>query len=111
MPSFFVTGCDSGFGKLVTQTLDQQGHTVFAGCLTEKGVEDLTQLCSSNVHALACDGKQSPLWSPSARLLSLSTANVLPPAPSASLPLFFFSCIPLVLQSLARSHSERVCET
>ncbi|XP_029507272.2 retinol dehydrogenase 7-like isoform X2 [Oncorhynchus nerka] len=37
----FVTGCDSGFGNLLCKRLDRRGFRVIAGCLTEKGAEDL----------------------------------------------------------------------
>jgi NAD(P)-dependent dehydrogenase (short-subunit alcohol dehydrogenase family) len=55
MPAFLVTGCDSGFGKLVSEFLDQQGHTVFSGCLTQKGCDELSKACSKNVHPLLLD--------------------------------------------------------
>lgn len=37
----FVTGCDSGFGNLLCRKLDRRGFHVLAGCLTEKGADDL----------------------------------------------------------------------
>lgn len=37
----FVTGCDSGFGNLLCKRLDRRGFRVLAGCLTEKGADDL----------------------------------------------------------------------
>lgn len=37
----FVTGCDSGFGNLLCKRLDRRGFRVIAGCLTEKGADDL----------------------------------------------------------------------
>ncbi|XP_033995252.1 retinol dehydrogenase 5 [Trematomus bernacchii] len=37
----FVTGCDSGFGNLLCKKLDRRGFHVLAGCLTEKGADDL----------------------------------------------------------------------
>ncbi|XP_067252575.1 retinol dehydrogenase 5 [Chanodichthys erythropterus] len=37
----FVTGCDSGFGHLLCKRLDKRGFRVLAGCLTEKGADDL----------------------------------------------------------------------
>ncbi|XP_004068760.1 11-cis retinol dehydrogenase [Oryzias latipes] len=37
----FVTGCDSGFGHLLCKKLDRKGFRVLAGCLTEKGADDL----------------------------------------------------------------------
>ncbi|KAK6320860.1 hypothetical protein J4Q44_G00078360 [Coregonus suidteri] len=36
-----VTGCDSGFGNLLCKRLDRRGFRVIAGCLTEKGADDL----------------------------------------------------------------------
>ena len=32
-----ITGCDTGFGKLLVQRLDAIGCNVFAGCLTQAG--------------------------------------------------------------------------
>lgn len=37
----FVTGCDTGFGNLLCKRLDRRGFRVLAGCLTEKGADDL----------------------------------------------------------------------
>ncbi|CAJ0939750.1 unnamed protein product, partial [Mesorhabditis belari] len=37
----FVTGCDSGFGRLTSLYLAAKGVNVFAGCYTEKGQEEL----------------------------------------------------------------------
>uniref|UniRef100_A0A8C4H1D4 Retinol dehydrogenase 5 n=1 Tax=Dicentrarchus labrax TaxID=13489 RepID=A0A8C4H1D4_DICLA len=37
----FVTGCDTGFGNLLCKKLDRKGFRVLAGCLTEKGADDL----------------------------------------------------------------------
>jgi len=37
----FVTGCDSGFGNLLCRKLDGKGFRVLAGCLTEKGADEL----------------------------------------------------------------------
>jgi len=34
-----ITGCDSGFGNLLTKKLDQMGIKVLAGCLTEEGIK------------------------------------------------------------------------
>ncbi|PAV83041.1 hypothetical protein WR25_02576 [Diploscapter pachys] len=36
-----ITGCDSGFGKLLALKCLSRGMPVFAGCLTENGVDDL----------------------------------------------------------------------
>src|ERR1700680_5055199 len=42
-----ITGCDTGFGHGVAVALDNLGYTVFAGCLTEKGVTELRTKLSS----------------------------------------------------------------
>ncbi|XP_075465255.1 retinol dehydrogenase 5-like isoform X2 [Ascaphus truei] len=42
----FITGCDSGFGNLLAQTLHKRGFGVIAACLTEKGGKEL-QACTS----------------------------------------------------------------
>lgn len=36
-----ITGCDSGFGQSLAIKLSNLGMNVFAGCLTDKGVNDL----------------------------------------------------------------------
>eukprot|EP00051_Salpingoeca_urceolata_P016570 m.221448 g.221448 ORF g.221448 m.221448 type:complete len:326 (-) comp18719_c3_seq2:130-1107(-) len=38
-----VTGCDTGFGNMVTKQLAAKGIKVLAGCLTSKGVETLNK--------------------------------------------------------------------
>jgi len=38
-----ITGCDTGFGRLTTLRLKEQGAIVFAGCLTQKGVDELSK--------------------------------------------------------------------
>lgn len=45
----YVTGCDSGFGNLLARHLDKLGFRVIAGCLTEKGEEDLKKSCSGSL--------------------------------------------------------------
>ena len=45
----FVTGCDSGFGNLLSRKLDRRGFRVLAGCLTEKGAEDLKRATGHNL--------------------------------------------------------------
>ncbi|KAK6758393.1 hypothetical protein RB195_015918 [Necator americanus] len=39
----FITGCDSGFGRLLTLKLLKMGVNVFAGCYTEQGLESLIE--------------------------------------------------------------------
>jgi len=38
--SVLITGCDTGFGRLSAVRLDSKGIRVFAGCLTQKGIDD-----------------------------------------------------------------------
>ncbi|XP_040281617.1 retinol dehydrogenase 16-like [Bufo bufo] len=51
----FITGCDSGFGNLLARQLDKRGIKVLAGCLTEKGAEDLKKATSSRVQTVTLD--------------------------------------------------------
>ncbi|XP_074390354.1 retinol dehydrogenase 5-like [Zonotrichia albicollis] len=37
----FITGCDSGFGRLLARRLARQGYRVLAACLTPQGAESL----------------------------------------------------------------------
>lgn len=50
-----VTGCDTGFGKMLVRRLDGFGCQVFAGCLTESGQLDLRQVCSARVKVFGLD--------------------------------------------------------
>ncbi|KAM4701149.1 retinol dehydrogenase 16-like [Discoglossus pictus] len=50
-----ITGCDSGFGNLAARQLDRHGLRVLAGCLTEKGAEDLKKETSSRLHTVIID--------------------------------------------------------
>ncbi|XP_062059508.1 retinol dehydrogenase 5 [Lepus europaeus] len=51
----FITGCDSGFGRLLALRLDQRGFRVLAGCLTPSGAENLQQVASSRLHTTLLD--------------------------------------------------------
>ncbi|KAJ8349832.1 hypothetical protein SKAU_G00249620 [Synaphobranchus kaupii] len=44
-----VTGCDSGFGHLLAEQLDQQGFHVIATCMTEQGSSQLKNVTSSRL--------------------------------------------------------------
>lgn len=50
-----LTGCDSGFGRATAQRLDQLGFNVFATCLTKKGQDEITSLCSERLRAFHLD--------------------------------------------------------
>uniref|UniRef100_A0A7N9CPE8 Retinol dehydrogenase 16 n=1 Tax=Macaca fascicularis TaxID=9541 RepID=A0A7N9CPE8_MACFA len=51
----FITGCDSGFGKLLARQLDARGLRVLAACLTEKGAEQLRGQTSDRLETVALD--------------------------------------------------------
>lgn len=46
-----ITGCDTGFGNMLAKELDNRGFSVFAGCFTSNGEEELKKSCS---HKLQC---------------------------------------------------------
>jgi len=51
-----ITGCDTGFGNATALRLDAQNNVkVFAGCLTEKGVEELRSKGSERLVAFKLD--------------------------------------------------------
>ena len=50
-----ITGCDTGFGNMLAKRLDSMGFSVFAGCLTEKGGDDLQRSCSNKVKIITLD--------------------------------------------------------
>ncbi|KAK3084902.1 hypothetical protein FSP39_021131 [Pinctada imbricata] len=47
-----ITGCDCGFGNHMARKLDKMGVSVFASCLTDQGMKDLQEQCSSNLKVL-----------------------------------------------------------
>ena len=51
----FVSGCDSGFGNLLCKKLDRRGFRVLAGCLTEKGADDLRRLAGPCLKTVLLD--------------------------------------------------------
>ncbi|KAM4044632.1 retinol dehydrogenase 16-like isoform 1-T2 [Anomaloglossus baeobatrachus] len=51
----FITGCDSGFGKMLAKQLDKRGMKVLAGCLTEMGAENLKEETSSRLQTIVFD--------------------------------------------------------
>lgn len=51
----FITGCDSGFGRLLALRLDQRGFRVLASCLTPTGAEDLQRVSSSRLQVTLLD--------------------------------------------------------
>eukprot|EP00742_Colponemidia_sp_Colp-10_P002020 GILJ01002157.1.p1 GENE.GILJ01002157.1~~GILJ01002157.1.p1 ORF type:complete len:325 (+),score=54.49 GILJ01002157.1:25-999(+) len=50
-----ITGCDSGFGRMLAEQLDKEGFRVFALCLTQNGVKALTEKCSSSCICIEAD--------------------------------------------------------
>ncbi|XP_012738387.2 retinol dehydrogenase 5 [Fundulus heteroclitus] len=51
----FVTGCDTGFGNLLCKKLDRKGFRVLAGCLTEKGADDLKRASGPHLKTILLD--------------------------------------------------------
>ncbi|CAG5979049.1 unnamed protein product [Menidia menidia] len=51
----FVTGCDTGFGNLLCKKLDRRGFRVLAGCLTEKGADDLKRVAGPYLKTVVLD--------------------------------------------------------
>ncbi|KAL0977935.1 hypothetical protein UPYG_G00163490 [Umbra pygmaea] len=51
----FVTGCDTGFGNLLCRRLDRRGFRVIAGCLTEKGADDLKRTTGPHLKTVLLD--------------------------------------------------------
>ncbi|XP_048348080.1 retinol dehydrogenase 16-like [Sphaerodactylus townsendi] len=51
----FITGCDSGFGSLLAKELDLKGMRVLAGCLTQKGAEELEKATSDRLKTTLLD--------------------------------------------------------
>ncbi|KAM4796973.1 retinol dehydrogenase 5 [Rhinophrynus dorsalis] len=51
----FITGCDSGFGNLLAKRLSRKGFQVLAGCLTQKGADDLQKACPMGLKCTLLD--------------------------------------------------------
>ncbi|XP_056145425.1 dehydrogenase/reductase SDR family member 9 [Lampris incognitus] len=51
----YITGCDSGFGRLLATHLDKLGFCVIAGCYTEKGEDELKKISSDRLTAIHLD--------------------------------------------------------
>ncbi|XP_015279154.1 PREDICTED: 17-beta-hydroxysteroid dehydrogenase type 6 [Gekko japonicus] len=51
----FITGCDSGFGNQLARQLDMQGLRILAGCLTQKGAEELERVTSDRLKTIIMD--------------------------------------------------------
>lgn len=50
-----ITGCDTGFGNMLAKELDARGLSVFAGCLTNNGEEELKKSCSRKLRTFPLD--------------------------------------------------------
>lgn len=51
----FITGCDTGFGNMLAKKLDKKGFHVLAGCLTQKGADNLDRTSSPNLRTTLID--------------------------------------------------------
>lgn len=65
----YITGCDSGFGRLLARRLDALGFCVIASCITEKGEEDLKKDCSARLTAVHLDVTKTESVSKAAELI------------------------------------------
>lgn len=54
-----ITGCDTGFGNMLAKQLDARGFSVFAGCLTNNGEEELKKSCSHKLKTFPLDVSDS----------------------------------------------------
>lgn len=54
-----ITGCDTGFGNMLAKELDARGLSVFAGCLTNNGEEELKKSCSRKLRTFPLDVSDS----------------------------------------------------
>ncbi|KAE8626583.1 hypothetical protein XENTR_v10006668 [Xenopus tropicalis] len=70
-----ITGCDSGFGKLLAKQLDGQGLKVLATCLTQKGAEELKKETSSRLKTVIMDVSDSESVSKAAQWVSQIVGN------------------------------------
>lgn len=50
-----LQGCDTGFGNMLAKQADKAGYTVFAGCLTDAGMKELSAQCSERVIPVKLD--------------------------------------------------------
>ncbi|KAL3841996.1 hypothetical protein ACJMK2_020072 [Sinanodonta woodiana] len=50
-----ITGCDTGFGNLLSKRLDIIGVNVISGCLTDDGAKKLKDECSSRLKTIILD--------------------------------------------------------
>jgi len=51
----YITGCDSGFGEILTKKLEKLGFGVFAGVYLESSIKKLKNECSSRVFPIQVD--------------------------------------------------------
>ncbi|XP_042304603.1 retinol dehydrogenase 5 isoform X2 [Sceloporus undulatus] len=51
----FITGCDTGFGNMLAKRLDKKGFQVLAGCLTQKGADNLQRSSSPSLRTTLLD--------------------------------------------------------
>ena len=50
-----VTGCDSGFGRMIALRLHDLGATVYAGCISRSSCDELNRSDRKRMHAFICD--------------------------------------------------------
>lgn len=50
-----ITGCDSGFGRLLAQRLDRRDFNVIAACMTSEGASELSSASSRRLRTVVLD--------------------------------------------------------
>lgn len=71
----FISGCDSGMGRVIAQHLDSLGIPVFAGCLTKAGADSLQSETSDKLQTVLVDITSSDSIQ---QALQFIQANILP---------------------------------
>ncbi|KAM4044630.1 retinol dehydrogenase 7-like isoform 2-T3 [Anomaloglossus baeobatrachus] len=70
-----ITGCDSGFGNLLSKQLDKRGMKVLAACLTVKGAENLKKETSSRLQTIILDVTDSKSVSSAAERVAATVGS------------------------------------
>jgi len=73
--SVFISGCDTGFGHGLALRLDKLGMRVYAGCVTEKGINELRAKCSPNIQPFLCDITNPDHISNAVKVVSRTSPN------------------------------------
>lgn len=100
-----ITGCDSGFGKLLARQLDARGLRVLAACLTDSGAAELRAASSERLHTVLLDVTCSKSI---ARVAAWVREHVGDQGRTGVMPLLSPRCPPWL--ALAGSGQSRLCD-